>query len=310
MKVMLRAVLVPVAIACAMAVAGCADPGIINQRAAKFSTALGTTTANVRESFASANRAHANAEIEAIIYAYQRGDIVRPKFEPFVSAEQLALRMTVLEGLDAYAAKLLALTGADPNAKVGEAIDGVGAKLVALDLSKIGLSSVPQATVDKAAAAVKKIGAFLVDLELGRRLPPLIEQMHPSVVETANLLIADIGESPRGGTLRGQMASAYLDYARSHAQSIESALKARSIGFTEYRAFVRDLIAVDGQAKAADAAMAATVVALRQLVDTHAKLAKIADEGQEVDVQIERLSRAARDIRDIHRLVLAAVGQS
>jgi hypothetical protein len=56
--------------------------------------------------------------------------------------------------------------------------------------------------------------------------------------------------------------------------------------------------------------MEQTVVALRRLVDTHAKLAQIADDSQEVDVMIERLSRAARDIRDIHRLTLAAAGQS
>gem|GEM_PF-5351508 len=291
-------------------VAGCADPGVINQRAAKFSAALATTTANVREGFASANRAHANAEIEALTYDYQSGRIVRPRFEPFISAEQLALRMTVLEGLEAYAAKLLALTGADPKAQVGEAIDGVSAKLVALDLTQIGLSRIPQGTVDQASAAVKRIGAFLIDQELGRKLPALTKEMHRNVANAASLLIADIGEEPTSGTLRGQLRLAYTSYAQSHAQNLIKAQELKTIGFAEYRNLVRDLVAVNGQAQAADAAMAATVVALRQLVDTHSKLEKIADEGRETDVMIERLSRAARDIRDIHRLVLAAVGQS
>jgi hypothetical protein len=293
-----------------LAIIGCAEPKLINDRAARFSSALTTTTTNVRESFVSVNRAHANAEIEAIINADLAGKHPKLELKPFLSGEQLALRMSVLEGLDAYSAKLLALTGADPKGKVGEAIDGVGQTLVKLDLTKLNLDSIPKAQVDSASSALKKIGAFLIDVELGRKLPPLIEQMHPSVVATVNLLIADIGDPETVGTLRAQMSLAHKSYRLSHAQNIGSARRANMLGFSEYRIFMRDLITIDSQAKAADAAMEQTVVALRRLVDTHAKLAQIADDSQEVDVMIERLSRAARDIRDIHRLTLAAAGQS
>lgn len=301
-----RAWILPLALAFILALSGCSNVGVINQRAAKFSSALAATTTSVRESFAAANQAHANAKLEDILVSYQRNDPVKPEIVPFVSAQQLALRMSVLEGMEAYANRLVQLTGGDPQKRFDAATDGLAKKLGDLDLTKWGVTSIPQATLDNGKAAAGKIADFLIKAKLDRELPSIIREMHPSIEKIAELLKSDIGEAASVGTLRHQLSTANTAYMQAHALFIARAKYPPA----ELRSAMLEFVQVRAQWQATDAAMEASIKALDKLVTAHSALVSITDtEKIDVDIALEQLAAAAKDIRGIYTLVMAAAGR-
>jgi hypothetical protein len=138
-------------------------------------------------------------------------------FPPFVTQEDLNIRNTLLDALQAYATALGCLTG-----KPASDLDTETRKLAAslTDLSKNDrlehsfreVKSVSKEETNAAAAGLDAIGKLLVAKRIAADLPAILKKNQPHIEALATLLIHEIGDVPTSdepGRLRGKLWRTY-----------------------------------------------------------------------------------------------------
>jgi hypothetical protein len=206
------------------------------------------------------------------------GDPARA-FAPFLSDEDMTIRMTMLDGLQAYATALGSLTGKTTKDLDTEATKLAGAlsdlaKNDQLQHSLRETKGITPQDTNAAAAALDAIGKFLINQTISKELPTILKTSQPTIEGIATIFIRELGEPPQStnaGRLRGELGRAYERLIENQAAIADKNVA----GSPEKQQSVAKLAALVGAQRDADAALAATQAALKHLVQLHEALLKV-----------------------------------
>ena len=181
--------------------AGCSLTPLAKHTAA-FSAATNQVISSSEDAYRAANQLRQEEQVAAAVYDYDKNPQWSPYTDtrPLLTSAQLNARITVLDGLKAYAASLVQVTGSQSSKELNTAATGVGSNLkslsstVATDL----VNSVPNAPVMSAeeangvSTAVRALGDYLIANKVKSSLPKVTEDMDPAVKALCELLNSDI----------------------------------------------------------------------------------------------------------------------
>ena len=201
------------------------------------------------------------------------------EFPPFLPEEDLTIRGTLLDGLQAYASALGSLTGkakADldtETAKLAGSLKDLG-KNDRLQHSFRETKSISPEAFNAAATGVEAIGNFLIDRKIARDLPAILTKTEPTIEAIAALFIHEIGDVPASndpGGLRGKLWRTYNSLIEQQTFLVNR----NDPGSAEKQQNVARLAALVAAQKNADAGLAGTQAALRKLIASHQALLRV-----------------------------------
>jgi hypothetical protein len=200
------------------------------------------------------------------------------EFAPFLSADDVAIRETLLDGLQAYASGLGNITGktgelsTETTKLAGSLKDLAGNER--LQHSFRETASVPPEALNAGAAGVQFVGQFLIDRKIARDLPGILAKADPSIQGVAELFVHEIGNPPSSvapGGLRGKLGRTYDGLVMTQTLIVN----AKSAGSAEKQQAVRRLAELIAAQRTSDAALAATQASLKKLVSAHHALLQV-----------------------------------
>jgi hypothetical protein len=282
---------------------GCSLTPLAKHTAA-FSTAATLVINSSEDAYRGANQLRQDEQVAAAVSDYDKN----PKWSPYtdtkplLTTEQLNARITVLDGLKAYAASLVQITGSQSSNDLDTAAAGVGSNLeslsstVATDLK----SSVPNAPVMSAeeanavSTAVRALGDYLIARKVKGSLPKVTQDMNPNVKTLCELLDSDIV------SLRRQADVDYQTLITDQDQFIRH--PATPLDPVEHRHEIGKLITLAAQQKANDDLLAKLQVALHTLELTHQALAAAAqgNDPESIKQKIADLEAAGQSLASFY----------
>jgi hypothetical protein len=227
----------------------------------------------------------------------------RSAFSPYVADETLNVRLTLLDGLQAYAATLGNLTDKTRSDLDSEATKVAGslkelAKNDRLRHSFRETKNIPPEALNAAASGADALGTFLINRKIAARLPSILQQNAPGINAIASILSQEIGK-PTGdhkGGLREVVWKAYDERLRSQADLVS---KDRS-GSPEKQHDLTQLAALVRSQHASDAALASTQSALSKLVTAHSALMQIGNAPATFKTVIADVWGQVKDAQDFY----------
>ncbi len=302
----LRCATLATAMSCGLATTGCLSP--LAKHAAAFSQATGIVIDRSEDAYRSAVQLHYDVQVAAAVYKYDKDPQWSPYSDmpPLLTPEQIDARITILNGLKAYAASLAELTG-KPSAKDVAALDsasaGVGTNLQGLNQSiATDFSTVlPNAPVMSAGApngvstAVLALGDYLIARKVKGSLRQVTQQMNPNVTALCELLDSDIKIFRR---------QADVDYQTLITEQNQSILhEGTVVNPFERRKEIGELIDLAARQKANDALLAKLQMALHTLALTHQALAAAAqgNNPESLKHKIAELEAAGQDLGNFYQ---------
>jgi hypothetical protein len=288
-----------VALGFSILAAGCSLTPLAKHTAA-FSVATNQVITSSEDAYRAANQLRQDEQVAAAVYDYDKN----PKWSPYtdtrplLTPQQLNARITVLDGLKAYAASLVQVTGSQSSKDMNTAASGVGSNLkslsstVATDL----VNSVPNAPVMSAeeangvSTAVRALGDYLIARKVNSSLPKVTQDMNPVVKTLCELLNSDIT------VLRRQADVDYQTLIEQEDQFIRHS--GTTLDPVEHRNEIGKLITLAGQQKANDELLAKLQVALHTLALTHHALAAAAqgNDPESIKQKIADLEAAGQSL--------------
>jgi hypothetical protein len=198
---------------------------------------------------------------------------------PFLSAQQLQVRIAVLQGLSTYAQGLAEIAGDDQMTEFDNQTKALGQQLLSLDKQKpVANTGITTKDMAAFATAVDTLGRFFVQYKREQGLKKIVSANDSDIREVCDLFSREIGGSmPSGGTppssgLRNQLWDEYTEAMTSYDLYLEK--NRRRLTVSEQVDGVRELAKMVVEQRSADAMLAATAKALGDLASTHAKLAQ------------------------------------
>lgn len=186
------------------ALAGCSLTPMA-KHAASFSSASSQVIENSEDAYRVSNDLREREQMEAAVYSY---DYAADKdfefnpdkeFKPLFTPDQLAARVSVLDGLKLYGDTLVQLTGhpsKEDTAALEAAATGVGQNLESLSGAvNAKFSGIPAITGTESAGistAMKALGEYLQTRVIKKSLPKVTGDMDGTVKTLCGLLEADI----------------------------------------------------------------------------------------------------------------------
>jgi hypothetical protein len=269
---------------------GCSLTPLAKHTAA-FSIAAGQVINSSEDAYRAANQLRQEEQVAAAVRDYD----TNPKWSPYtdtkplLTTEQLNARITVLDGLKAYADSLVQITGSQSSKDLNSAAAGVGSNLKALSSTAATdlKNSVPNAPVMSAAeangvsTAVRALGDYLIARRVKGSLPKVTQDMNPVIKKLCELLNSDIT------ALRRQADVDYQTLIEQEDQFIRH--PATPLDPVEHRNEIGKLIKLANQQKANDELLAKLQVALHTLDLTHQALAAAA-QGNDPETIKEKLA--------------------
>ncbi|PWC41171.1 hypothetical protein TSO221_24250 [Azospirillum sp. TSO22-1] len=207
---------------------------------------------------------------------------------PVLTDQLLTRQYMVLDGISAYADKLVSLTSPETQTLVSQSVGKVGASLKALSAETATVTNarallIDNQTIDNGVRAIGALGDFLVQEKLNAELPKVIEENHPVIVNYANYLDATIGSpvdiTDPGGKpvlahgLRAILALKVAKIDQNSAVLINRLRKDQKFGsadLIDYTGKVYDSNL--SRARQTDAALVEVQAALKKMVAAHAAL--------------------------------------
>lgn len=267
-----------------------------------FAQAAELTSTNVQGAFESVNAAYGDAQ--NLHYAVTYDGKVDPSTisAGWLKAEDLNVRLQILQGLKQYASELNSLTGSNDVDNLNQASTAVGSSLTALSktapFQKI-TKQLPASFASEAATAVNALGNWLIEQKLAKNLPPLIEKMDPNIQSICKLLVADIGsvntdpgKPAEGSGLREVLWIQYNSIILSQNQYILhnqcNGAEAPTNCFSPEARFaeIQKLLALLRQRSAADQTLQQVQVTVKQLAQAHTELVKAAQTKQRLTADL------------------------
>ena len=295
------------AIVCAL-LAGCSLTPMA-KHAAAFSSATGLVIDNSKDAYRAANDLREREQMEAGVYSYDYSadhDISfdpHKEFKPLFTPDELAARITVLNGLKSYADSLEQLTG-KPSKEDSEALDsaaaGVGTNLqglsTTLNAKFAGIQAMSTTQAALVGTAMKALGEYLQTRVVKKSLPKVTSDMNESVKTLCGLLEADIG------VMKTQADADYTSLLMTENQFV---LK-NKLDAVEKRNEVEKMIRVAGRQKANERLLDALNDAVVKLSLTHQALAAAAQGNNpgSLEETIAELEAAGQDLSAYYKSLL------
>ena len=274
------------------------------KHAAAFSTAATQVINSSEDAYRAANQLRQDEQVAAAVYDYDKN----PKWSPYtdtkplLTTEQLNARIAVLDGLKAYAASLVQITGSQSSKDLNTAASGVGSNLkslsstVATDLK----SSVPNAPVMNAqeanvlSTAIRTLGDYLIGRKVKGSLPKVTQDMNPIIKTLCELLDSDIV------LLRRQADVDYQTLIEQQDQFIRH--PATPLDPVEHRDEIGKLITLASQQKANDDLLTKLQESLHTLELTHQALAAAAqgNDPESIKQRIADLEAAGQSLASFY----------
>lgn len=297
------AYLAKAAVAFSVLAIGCSLTPLAKHTAA-FSTATNQVIDSSEDAYRAANQLRQDEQAAAAVYDYDKN----PKWSPYkdtkplLTPEQLNARITVLDGLKAYATSLVQITGSQSSKDLNTAAAGVGSNLeslsstVATDLK----SSVPNVPVMSAAeangvsTAIRALGDYLIAKRVKGSLPKVTQDMNPVVKTLCELLNSDIV------VFRRQADVDYQTLIEQDDQFIRH--PAAPLDPVEHRDEIGKLIILANQQKANDELLTKLQGALHTLELTHQALAAAAqgNDPESIQQKIADLEAAGQSLASFY----------
>jgi hypothetical protein len=278
---------------------GCSLTPLAKHTAA-FSTAATLVINSSEDAYRGANQLRQNEQVAAAVSDYDKN----PKWSPYTDTKpllttvQLNARITVLDGLKAYAASLVQITGSQSSKDLDTAAAGVGSNLKSLSSTAATdlKSSVPNAPVMSAeeangvSTAVRALGDYLIARKVKGSLPKVTQDMNPNVKTLCELLDSDIVVLRRQADVDYQTLITDQDQFIRHPDT--------PLDPVEHRNEIGKLITLAAQQKANDDLLAKLQVALHTLELTHQALAAAAqgNDPESIKQKIADLEAAGQSL--------------
>jgi len=249
------------------------------KHAQAFSLATATVITNSEDAYRASNDLREKEQMEASVYSYNYAadaDISfdpHKEFKPLFTPDELAARITVLDGLKTYADSLVQLTG-KPSQADSDALDsaaaGVGTNLQGLSTTlNTKFAGIPAMSTTQAAlvsTAMKALGEYLQTRVVKKSLPKVTGDMNDSVKTLCGLLEADIA------VMKTQADADYTSLLMTENQFVLH----NKLDAVEKRNEVEKMIRVAGRQKANERLLEALNGAVVKLRLTHQALAAAA----------------------------------
>jgi len=301
----------PQAFACATlcALVGGCSLSPMAKHAAAFSSASSLVIEGSEDAYRAANDLREREQMEASVYSYNYAaetDVSfdpHKEFKPLFTPDELAARITVLDGLQAYADSLVALTGkpsAADTAALNGAAAGVGANLQGLSTSlNTKFASVPAVSTTQGAmisTAMKALGEYLQNRTIKNALPQVTGDMNENVKTLCGLLEADIA------VIKTQADSDYTSLLLTENQFVLH----NKLDAVEKRNEVEKMMRVLREQKSDNRLLDALNNAVVKLRLTHAALAAAAQGNNPGSLKetIAELQAAGKDLSTYYKSLL------
>lgn len=253
---------------CAVMMASGCGLSPLAKRATAYSKAASTATLEVKSAYQLVEESYYDVEVASLQKNFDTDGFDPAKFQPFLSEEDMKARTQLLEGLQQYATLLAAVSGNQEVTALDKQSEAVGKKVQALSKDS-GLQTVAKnASMDGgiAAAAVDALGRVLMEREMAKELPSILDSMQKPMDQICQLLEDDIGD-PQTGGLRNQLK---LDYDRLiKDQTAFIYANEKTMSPSEKQDAIAKLPELAAAEKKGDAALAQTQEALKKLATTH-----------------------------------------
>ena len=270
-----------------------------------FGTAAATVVQQTRNAYKLVNDTVLQGQVLAL--TAQPGPIAtdpRKAFPPFVSDEDLSIRNTMLDALQAYASALGNLTGKtsadlDTETRTLAASLNTLAKNDRLQHSFREVKSITSEQTNAGAAGLEAIAKFLVNKKIAARLPAILAENEPHIEGIVTLLIHEIGDAPTAddpGGLRGKLGRTY-DQLIENQTNLANANRA---GTPEKQQSIAKLADLVSEQRNADAALAGTETALKKLLAAHRALLHVQAAPATFKTVVASLWAEAKDAQDLY----------
>lgn len=286
--------------------AGCLSP--YAKHAQAFSAATNTVIDSSEDAYRGANKLRVDEQVAAAVYDYDKNPAWSPykDFKPLLTPEQLDARIKVLDGLKAYAAALVELTGKPSGAEeaaLDSAAEGIGSSLYSLNQSvatnfSTAIPGAPAMSATQAnvvSTAVLGLAEYLRARKVKGSLPKVTQDMNPHVQALCKLLNDDIDILRRQADVDYQTLATDLDQSIRHEGTSNSPY--------ERRVEVGTLIQIAQQQRANDELLAKLQNSLRSLAMTHQALAAAAQGNNPESIQskIADLAATGQDLGTFYK---------
>jgi hypothetical protein len=289
-------------LACSMLVGCSLSLSPLAKKTARFGGAAEIVIKNSSSAYDTVEHATYDAQVSSLVLDFDSSGFDRKKIKPFLPESDLNARKALLSGLQEYADQLASVAGSGAFDPLDQQTVALAGRLDSLSENAEIKKLAPSASESQAkglATAVNALGKVLIEKKRRRELPSILTKMQPVIEQICGLLDADIGQRPASGVpghgLRSQLWNEYdniignqTDYISDNKARLSPAEKASEIA--KLPRLVR-------QQADADAALAKTQIALRDLVRAHRALLEAHDTGTFKD----RISELVSDGQEIAR---------
>ena len=272
----------------------------------KFAQATTAVTGQTQNAYQAVQDEYRTAQIYRVVANYNTQGFNPSLLTPFLSSEQIQVRIDVLKGLNAYAQGLASLASDDQVTQFDNQTKALGQQLISLDKQEpIKGSGVSDTDMKAFATAVDALGRMLIQYKREAALKQVIHDHDGDVQTICRLFSSEIGGSapaagappPRG--LRNQLWNEYTQATTAYDLFIEHQ-KTRMNPTDEFNA-ISQLATMIQQQAAGDAMLVATSQALDQLARTHSSLNQAFDtQNGGLNAMIAELQADAKNIADFY----------
>lgn len=247
------------------------------KRSAAFGDAASGVLRDSSNAYDTVERATYNASVSSLVLDFDKSGFDRSKIKPFLPAKDLKIRQDLLRGLQAYTDNLAEVAGDKSFTSLDKQSTALSGALVSLAANGELQKLIPGANADESkglATAVDTLARVLIERRRRAELPGIISKMQPVLEQLCDLLDKDLGNKPTNGTggsgLRDQLWNMYDELIDNQTDYI--AKNGSRLSPTEKSTEISKLPQLVAEQQSADAALAHTQLALRDLVKTHQAL--------------------------------------
>jgi two-component sensor histidine kinase len=236
---------------------------------AKFSSAVSLTTSNSASAYQLVENEHLQAQFSETLLNYD-GGLFKSAFPPFLTSDQVQLRLEVLDGLQTYAERLSALMS-DPSTnfdndttKLANHLNSLNQDLVQASFVKV--SSVSSNDVAIFTAGVNALGHVIIKLDAQKACKEAITNMQAHMPGICGVFEKDLD------LMRTQLGNDYEEEQRNSALYLK-------VNFSKLQPFqvrseLQRLIKLANAKQKADDALAGTKASVESLAAAHQALDK------------------------------------
>jgi len=279
------------------------DPQQYSAPTADFSAAVTAVVQGSKNAYQTVNDTAAREQATKMVASGDPNKFNPKEIRPFLPDEDLKIRYTLLDGLQAYGATLAGLTN-KAQTEMDRQAAAVAASLESLkgnDRLTHSFREVKGATAEEINGLVTGVDALaklIMSRKINKELPAMLKQAQPTIEGIAYLMAKEIGAppgNPEPGRLRGRLWRSYDDLMAAQVTMIS-----QDQSVSERRQDLAKLPDLVAQQRAADKALAATQAAFGRMVSAHKALLEVGTNPGGFKAAITALLAEVKDVQTFY----------